>query len=1433
MRNLKTVVLAGLLVAAFGCAQEIGDVNRVQPDYIKKSDLTGEWYFLPTIVETQYNQGIIFEGYPGTMEKIRWEIQEGALLGYRSYAAQPGLDGISSHGSEGIDQPGSAVPIVGFAITSHFDIRRQYNPSTGVENNVLEENTSDNPWWEREYMRVDWSTSVIDNPLDIAGFATAYYSSYRDYISEVWESDPNRLRILPGYIDAVINVGLMVDMETCYYEFADWIDWCGGSEAKLRMSFRKVAPDNDYQPQEYPDYLPVQYRLRYRDSTTALPCDPTPSNTATCINIGTCVPSTTEEEDPFCREQTYDLYVSSQGYICDETFNPDDCYQYYIPIFENYGYFRTTRWLFDADRGYRLDGRQFLINRFNIWERSRDENGDWIPQAERTTKPVVWYLGTHFPGWLVPVAQRMMDQWDLALRGAVAAARGIDWDRGDFEDLRAKVPAVIYELRPNGCSPDNILAYAKDNDLEDVVVRVAGGLDKIAAGNLERVCAALEYNSYGKPTPFEWQRPGDLRYNVINWIDTDNVAAPLGMSPSFSDPETGEIVNAMLNLYGPGIRNWARYYADLVSLMNGDISETEVIGGEYIRAAIEAGRAKQNNSLSSREVARIMQQVDQRMAGISGEAYLTPAPPDDHGNRMNLIAGSSLERELLINDEVLRAAAGPRHYQPGQDISEEALRMASPSRWSGGTPPSFFLPNDGKHLDLKSVLGNEQRLTQFFMNRNIEMPDFYEPALIGLAHKLRDKSREEVFTTIMETALQQLSTHEMGHNLGLRHNFAGSNDALNYPSEYWAIKALNEDPAVAYDQVDRLTWVSAATRDKFKAELQSCVPTDLTSQDCLNIEEYTYATVMDYGQRINQWGWHGVGYYDLAAIKFGYAMVREIFDERGGAFLGDQYDISQALYLQDYTDIPKLLSNTDMGAVWNDAINAISDVTTQVVTLPPGCDLDGNPPPGCVAPDCTCIPVNYGNMYKRRDVSFTDWVDDYHRNIFTSGYDTKLREVPYTYCSDAYAWGGNLFCNMWDAGANVQEIVKNATELYDHYYLFSNFKRDRFNFGDFYSYINRLYSRTFQPIRYAYNYYFYYRHSQSRIWPLINDWATAAFNGLNFLGSILQMPEPGNYCLCTSNCMNTDLRPLPDNTYVPMTGSTCPSGQPITVGMGSGRYYNTIWTPDYFYRPLVIGSFWDKLLVLETMTDSSAYFARDISGWFDRGSYSITYYRVFSDEMIELFKGLMEGDASHYASEVREIGGKKTVVPRNIVGDQPPNPQLIVPSDNYFMRFYAMYFSVYGLTSTVDRHLDFVDRARVHLAGEYNEPDYSGFLPSEMAVFTNPQNNLTYRAAPIDALRDDGGNIVNTDRSIGYTYVVKGRDFVTNVWQPAKTALETAQTACDADADCNSSHPNNANWIALIEAEDQFSDADHRLTDISENLDILRLFTNYLPFSNL
>ncbi len=160
-----------------GCSQpEL--IDRTQPNYVKKTDLLdGQWYIKETIVDlpkTPGAPGVIGSG--GKLEKIRWEVQENMLVGYRAYEVMPGIDPRVDPEKSKMGKtvfldgtPYKGNPVYAYPIVSHFDRQRQYNASTGEQTNVLLENTDDRPWYEREFMRVDWSSNQILNNQNVTG----------------------------------------------------------------------------------------------------------------------------------------------------------------------------------------------------------------------------------------------------------------------------------------------------------------------------------------------------------------------------------------------------------------------------------------------------------------------------------------------------------------------------------------------------------------------------------------------------------------------------------------------------------------------------------------------------------------------------------------------------------------------------------------------------------------------------------------------------------------------------------------------------------------------------------------------------------------------------------------------------------------------------------------------------------------------------------------------------------------------------------------------------------------------------------------------------------------------------------------------------------------------------------------------------------------
>ena len=137
------------------------------------------------------------------------------------------------------------------------------------------------------------------------------------------------------------------------------------------------------------------------------------------------------------------------------------------------------------------------------------------------------------------------------------------------------------------------------------------------------------------------------------------------------------------------------------------------------------------------------------------------------------------------------------------------------------------------------------RFQKLAMNGCVFTADFADDAILGTALKLADLSGDALFKALRAKIFRGLADHEMGHTVGLRHNFAGSTDALNYGKEYWDIRTNGS----------RAQWAASA------------------------IGEHQYSTVMDYGARFNT-DIDGLGRYDYAAIRFGYGQLIDVMPER-------------------------------------------------------------------------------------------------------------------------------------------------------------------------------------------------------------------------------------------------------------------------------------------------------------------------------------------------------------------------------------------------------------------------------------------------------------------------------------------------------------------------------------------------------------------------
>ncbi len=168
-RVMGLLLLGALAVGNADCAQERDPINRVQPMALNKHFFVGrdlidgrddpQFYSNNFVVDAPPSQALVPVGTYDDVDRIHWEIQENLLIARKAYDYVTNADG---RGVGGATPTGLIV--AAYRIEDHFDIRNDYNPTTGEALNIVVENNRDRPWYQREFMRVDWSENLVENP---------------------------------------------------------------------------------------------------------------------------------------------------------------------------------------------------------------------------------------------------------------------------------------------------------------------------------------------------------------------------------------------------------------------------------------------------------------------------------------------------------------------------------------------------------------------------------------------------------------------------------------------------------------------------------------------------------------------------------------------------------------------------------------------------------------------------------------------------------------------------------------------------------------------------------------------------------------------------------------------------------------------------------------------------------------------------------------------------------------------------------------------------------------------------------------------------------------------------------------------------------------------------------------------------------------------
>ncbi|HEY0880168.1 MAG TPA: hypothetical protein VGD87_01500, partial [Archangium sp.] len=403
LRLLSSLIAAAALAAS--CVG-IGDVDRTQPDKVKKTIFKNpdgsakEYFFRQTVVDVPATTGVSFVGEQGDAERVVFEVTEDYLYVYRSYGWLANEGTVDGDQGDNYVRPGTAfqgAPLAAYPITSHFDVKRSYNPATGEQTNVLVEDMQDRPWNEREYMRVNWGSNAISDFR--FGFASVVQNAVNSEIPTVDDNEQivkDRPVITDDYLDVV----------TRYHVEPENVDWTAYGYGKIPLCYLYTGVYKDCSGgtvKVRASFVPVDKLPRYAD-----------------------------EQNPVGGKSDY------------VKLDYDDL------RFQKFGFFRTERHAFDDDYDI-IEGSQIrLANRWNIW---KNPAGCYDPDADHPyancspndIRTIVYYLNEDFPTAEFPeMHAQAMDNgeaWNNLFREAVKASTG--WTDEQLGDKR------IFTMCPN------------------------------------------------------------------------------------------------------------------------------------------------------------------------------------------------------------------------------------------------------------------------------------------------------------------------------------------------------------------------------------------------------------------------------------------------------------------------------------------------------------------------------------------------------------------------------------------------------------------------------------------------------------------------------------------------------------------------------------------------------------------------------------------------------------------------------------------------------------------------------------------------------------------------------------------------------------------------------------------------------------------------
>lgn len=304
--------------------------------------------------------------------------------------------------------------------------------------------------------------------------------------------------------------------------------------------------------------------------------------------------------------------------------------------------------------------------------------------------------------------------------------------------------------------------------------------------------------------------PGDIRNSMIVLVEDPVASSVIGYGPQTEDPVTGEIISARTVMFLGTIKKYVKYTYDEI------IREKKTAAAEAVKSTTAS------LTLSDELVSKVSTlKKTGKVFGASNmvDAVLNKISASSEKAKLTEGQGKKSSDIVLPTKNAAKIKATLKTYTSMKNPEFVGKDLKSQMRYMQEAKNCAYAPA------MESAAGG---VSQKLMN---QFPDDAKPW-----EQLTDSEKQAAINIILPEIWVPTLIHEMGHNLGLRHNFAASEDKANFLSD------------------EELAKIGADHKIPF-------------------------SSVMDYGNDLKTLP--VLGKYDLAALKFGYLRTVDVETAEG------------------------------------------------------------------------------------------------------------------------------------------------------------------------------------------------------------------------------------------------------------------------------------------------------------------------------------------------------------------------------------------------------------------------------------------------------------------------------------------------------------------------------------------------------------------------